>query len=97
MNEPTLYQRVPMPPEPWTHEDNPDWILVEGSCGGDAYMLVPADSQLPPPCEHGHYSEHVDMASIGDTRFHRDGTKETYETRFRLCTGKPKDDDKETT
>ena len=42
MMEPT-YRRVEMPPEPWTHEDNPEWIFVESH--PEPYMLVP-DTRL---------------------------------------------------
>lgn len=35
----TLYEERPMPPEPWTHEDNPDWVFVESY--PVPYMLVP--------------------------------------------------------
>jgi hypothetical protein len=33
-----LYRRVEMPPEPWTHEDNPEWIFVVSQT--EPYMLV---------------------------------------------------------
>jgi len=41
MMEPT-YRRQEIPAEPWTHEDNPDWIWIEGP---NPYMLAP-DSRL---------------------------------------------------
>ena len=30
--------REELPPEPWAHEDNPEWILIEGD---PMYLLVP--------------------------------------------------------
>ena len=38
----TLYRRRELPPEPWTHEDNPEWILVE-VFDAPSYMLVPVE------------------------------------------------------
>ena len=33
-----LWRRREVPPEPWTHEDNPDWIFIEGP---DPFFMVP--------------------------------------------------------
>ena len=42
-----IYRRIEMPPEPWTHEDNPDWIWIESSyMNGPDFMLVPVDEPL---------------------------------------------------
>ena len=35
-----LYRRIELPPEPWTHEDNPEWILIEDD---PMYLLVPVE------------------------------------------------------
>ena len=43
MSDLTRWRRIEMPPEPWTHEDNPEWIFVESH--PEPYMLVP-DSTL---------------------------------------------------
>ena len=49
-----LYRRIELPPEPWTHEDNPEWILVDDfSIEGGMYLLVPVE-----PCAHGNYDRH---------------------------------------
>ena len=45
-----LYRKQPLPPEPWEHEDNPDWILVQ-EAGGGFSVLVPV-------CVHGWTEPH---------------------------------------
>ena len=47
-----LYQKRPMPPEPWTHEDNPDWILVQEQDGFSVLVKVE-------PCVHGYHDPHT--------------------------------------